>query len=155
MSDEGIALQSSYRSRRSQQILKSIPHYLTELRRVRSPRGLYEWLQFKTPYLFLVPPFPPRITLELTNECNLSCRHCHRTDMNRAVGLMDGTLLEKIVAELGRHPTCTVKIGGLGEPSLHLRCQWFMTVLRDREIRSILYTNGSLLDRFPHEELLR
>lgn len=155
MSNKGIASGNTYRSGRSRQILKSLPHYMTELRRVRSPRGLYEWLQFKTPYLFPVPSFPPRITLELTNECNLACRHCHRNEMNRPVGMMDGGLLEKLAGEIGRHSTCIVKIGGLGEPALHPDGQKLMTTLRERGIRSYFYTNGTLLHQIPHEKLLR
>jgi len=155
MSTHEIPLGNTYRTARSRQILNSIPHYLTELGHVRSPRGYFEWLQFKLPYLFPVPSFPPRITLELTNECNLACRHCHRNEMNRPVGMMDGDLLEKLAVEIGRHPECTVKIGGLGEPALHPNCKKLMTMFRDRGIRSAFYTNGTLLHQVPHEELLR
>ncbi len=155
MSNKGIVSGSTYRSSRSRQIFKSIPHYLPELRRVRSPGEFCEWLQFKMPYLFPLPAFPPRITLELTNECNLACRHCHRNEMNRPVGMMDGKLLEKIAAEIGRHPTCAVKLGGLGEPALHPDCKKLVTTFRDRRTRSSFYTNGTLLHQIPHEELLR
>lgn len=147
-------MEKPYRANRHRQVLKSTRHYLSELRALRSPAELYGWFQYKLPYLFPIPAFPPRVTLELTNRCNFACRHCHRTVMNRELGSMDYHLLQKIVAEVSAHPDCRLKIGGLGEPSLYKLCSEFMRSLKDSGVESIFYTNGSLLWRFNHDEVL-
>lgn len=144
----------SYRSGRYRQILWSTPHYLAELRALRKPNELYAWLQFKLPYSFPTPAFPPRVNLELTNHCNLKCRHCHRSVMNRQIGSMDYALLQKIVTEIARHKSCVLKIVGLGEPSLYEHCDAFMRSLKDLGVKSVFYTNGLLLERFEHEQVL-
>jgi len=74
--------------------------------------------------------------------------------MNREIGTMDFALLQRIVTEIGNYGNSLVKIGGLGEPSIYPRCADFMELLRDREVDSIFYTNGTLLHRFDHDRIL-
>jgi MoaA/NifB/PqqE/SkfB family radical SAM enzyme len=141
--------------KRALQVLLSIPHYFHEfVAEVRSPADAYVWAYFKLPYLFRLCDFPTRVTIEPTNECNFSCRHCARSVMSRNVGFMDLGVFEKIVAELGRRPSCVMKIGGLGEPALHPQFRLFMNLLKQHGVRSTLYTNGTLLREYDHEEIL-
>lgn len=134
----------SFRTERIRQFLKSIPHYFNELRDTHSVKDLIAFLQFKMPYIFNVPSFPPRVTSELTNNCNFSCRHCFRSLIKRDIVSLDYELAEKIVEEISQYSSCIIKIGGMGEPSLYKECDRFMKLLRDREIRQIFYTNLSL-----------
>ncbi len=152
--ERNTRLHTEYCLGRYRQVLKSFPHYLKELRAARNSGDLYAWLQFKLPYLFPIPAFPPSVTLELTNRCNFSCRYCHRSVMNREIGTMDCGLLQKILTEISGHRNTFLKIGGLGEPSLHPDCGKFMRSLNDRAVKSIFYTNGSLLQRFAHDLVL-
>jgi MoaA/NifB/PqqE/SkfB family radical SAM enzyme len=152
--EENTRLLAQNRTARYRQKLKSVPHYLKELGTVRNPRDLYSFLQFKLPYLFPIPAFPPRIQLELTNHCNFSCRYCHRGVMNREIGTIEFELLQKIVTEISMHRNSVLKIVGLGEPSLYPRCDEFMRSLRDRSINCVFYTNGSLLQLFKHDQIL-
>jgi len=151
---QGEGHRNRYGSSRRRQILESIPHYLDELATVRSPGDLGSWLQFKVPYVMAVPSFPPRVNLEITNRCNFGCVYCHRETMDRGVGEMDYELLERIVTEMSGYPRTIMKVGGLGEPSLHPQCSELMRLARDKGVRSIFYTNGSLLRTFDHDEVL-
>ena len=111
-------------------------------------------MQFKVPYVLPVPRFPPRVTIELTNRCNMGCAYCHRSVMNRGEGDIDFDLFCKLADEIRFQPHCIVKIGGLGEPSLYDRFGEAMVALRDRRIRHITYTNGNVFERFTNEEIL-
>jgi MoaA/NifB/PqqE/SkfB family radical SAM enzyme len=132
----------------------SIPCYFRELARIRKPSALYAWAYFKFPYLFPLMHFPTYVCIEPTNMCNLSCRHCWRTTMNRPVGAMEIELFEKIVRELSIYSPTLFKIGGNGEPAIHPRFRELMTILAPHSLRVAVYTNGSLLQLFPHHEIL-
>ena len=137
------------------QVAMSIPHYAREFRaEVHGIQDAYVWAYFKLPYLFPLAAFPIRVTLEPTNECNFGCRHCHRSIMDRAVGFMDAVVFRKIMAELGAHPTCILKVGGLGEPALHPELAEFMKLAKAQKTTVYLYTNGSLLRNYDHDEVL-
>jgi len=143
-----------YRRSRSWQRFKSIPHYLVELKGVRSYGDFKSWLQFKLPYISTLPSFPIKVTLELTNNCDLGCTYCHRSVMNRQLGAMDFDVLRKIADEISQHPGVHLKIGGLGEPALHKDFANIMVYLRDKNIKRTVYTNGLVLQRFDHEQVL-
>ena len=137
------------------QVTLSIPHYAREFAaEVHSPCDAYVWGYFKLPYLFPLSGFPIRVTLEPTNECNFGCRHCHRSIMDRAQGFMNTDLFHKVVSEMSEHPSCILKVGGLGEPALHPNLGDFMRVLKTHRIQTYLYTNGTLLRNFDHQEIL-
>lgn len=139
---------------KTRQVLLSIPHYFTELARIRRPGELYTWAYFKCPNLFPLTEFPTYVTVELTNSCNLSCKHCWRAAMDRPEGFMEVALFEKIVRELSLRRPALFKIGGAGEPAIHPRFRELMTLLAPYALRVAVYTNGSLLRLFPHREIL-
>src|SRR5258708_28782800 len=76
-------------ARRFQQLIHSIPHYISELRDIRSLKEASEWAYFKFPYFFELRKFPPRATVEFTNQCNFACGYCPRSVMLRPLGDMD------------------------------------------------------------------
>ena len=138
------------------------PHHLAtvsnnarEVSHVRTPRQLYQWFYYKVPYAFPLAAFPSRVNLEPTNDCNLACRHCPRTlsVTHRGLGYMDPGLFAKITVEVAKHPDCTVKIVGLGEPALHPQLGVLMDQLTRHKIIAYLYTNGELFKRFSAEQI--
>jgi MoaA/NifB/PqqE/SkfB family radical SAM enzyme len=140
--------------KRSTQVLHSVPHYARELMRVRNPREIHAWFYTKLPYAFPRSGFPTLLNLEPTNECNFGCKQCPRTMMNRSLGDMEPQLFRKIIEEVQRHPTCIVKLVGLGEPSIHPNFPELMGILRENRTHAICYTNGTMLERYPHREVL-
>lgn len=154
VSIQGSAGREWYK-RRTRQILSSIPHYISELGHIRSFRQAYDWIYFKLPYLFKLKEFPPRATVEFTNQCNFGCGYCPRSVMSRTVGFMDVSFFKHFVRELEEGGCAVLKIGGLGEPALHTRFQELMGCLDSCRMQVFLYTNGTLLQRFPLEEICR
>lgn len=47
--------------------------------------------------------FPNRITVELTNECNVSCTFCNRQKIQMELGFMSKELYYKIIDEAAQH----------------------------------------------------
>jgi len=140
---------------RIRQVGLSIPHYFRELARIRRPSELYSYVYFKVPYFFPLMGFPTYLSIELTNNCNFSCKHCWRTAKHRPVGSMDVALFEKIVREVSLHRSLReFKLVGSGEPAIHPRFRELMEISARHSMPTVVYTNGSLLRRFPHREIL-
>src|SRR5579862_8310668 len=138
----------------------SIPHYSRELSRLRSPRSFRDWLYFKVPYLFSLAQFPPYVTVEATSECNQGCPHCWRGSSveRRGIGAIGVATFAKVVEEIGIGPlrAQVFKIGGSGEPALHERFGDLMATLeklRGRGTHTILYSNGTVFERFSFEKI--
>jgi len=146
---------SEWYKRRTAQILHSIPHYLSELKDIRSLRQAYDWAYFKLPYLFKLRKFPPRATIEFTNQCNFACGYCPRSAMSRSIGYMEVALFQALVHQLDDGGCAVMKLGGLGEPSLHPHFQEMLKCLDSSKMQIYLYTNGSLFQRFAPEEICR
>jgi len=140
---------------RMRQVLLSIPHYFGELARIRRPSELYGWMYFKFPNAFPLMEFPTYVTVEATNKCNFSCKHCPRTVADRPLGSMEVELFEKIVREVSQHKSVRLlKFVGSGEPAIHPRFRELMALIAHRATPTMVYTNGSLLQLFPHREIL-
>lgn len=142
------------RLHKTRQQLLSIPGYLREMSRLRSPRELYSWIYFKFPYLFPLRKTPTYVTVEPTNRCNLSCKHCWHASMARPAGNMDLEAFARIVHEASEFRPSLFKIGGAGEPCIHPQFREFMAILSPHRLRVFVYTNGSLLRLFTPEEVM-
>jgi MoaA/NifB/PqqE/SkfB family radical SAM enzyme len=141
--------------RRRRNVLWSIPHYLTEIRRIRRAREVLDWVQYKFPRYFELRSFPTALTLEITNECNFACPHCPRDELNRErdMGFMPMDVFNRIAAEsAGR--VAEIKIIGMGEPALHPDLDAMMTTFARHGTKIRLYTNGTLFERFTPEQIL-
>lgn len=140
--------------RRRQQLLRSIPHYANELRRMRSLRDVRNWTYYKFPAHFRLREFPTAITLEITNECNFGCPHCPRTflNANRDLGFMGLDVMAKLADEIAGRVS-QVKIIGLGEGALHPELPAMLRTMTSRGIRLWLYTNGTLFERYSPAEI--
>jgi len=141
---------------RMRQVILSIPHYFRELGRIRKPSELYGWVYFKFPNSFPLAGFPPYLSVDVTNKCNFSCKHCWRTARPRPVGSMDVGLFEKIVREVNLHRSFhrAFKLASGGEPALHPHFRELMEISARYEMPTLVYTNGTLLQSFSHREIL-
>ncbi|MFN3739334.1 MAG: radical SAM protein [Thermodesulfovibrionales bacterium] len=84
------------------------------------------------------------LELQITERCNLRCRHCYIKE-NRPVELavMD---IEKVLREFEELQGLRVLISG-GEPLLHSEFEKFNEMLPEFFFRKVLFTNGILLNR--------
>lgn len=97
-------------------------------------------------------PFPERVTLELTNLCNLRCGFCPRQFSHSPLGYMDFALFTACIDEIAAHPAVAVVPFFRGEPLLHPRFLEMMRYAKGHIAGPIqLATNGLLLS----EEIAR
>ena len=92
-----------------------------------------------------------RVYVEITNICNMRCSFCH--GHSRPKGRMTLEDFTKVLDRLEGH-TKTVYYHLMGEPLLHPQLPEFMELSSQRGFKSILTTNGTLLQR-RREELLQ
>lgn len=90
-------------------------------------------------------PFPSRVTVELSDRCNLTCPMCPRS-FHTGEGLMAWPLWEKLVAEIAAHPGTALVPFFRGESLMHPR---FLDAIRLAKASGIapvqLVTNATLL----------
>lgn len=99
--------------------------------------------------------FPARITLELTNRCNLNCTFCPRCYMEKARGDMDLNLAKRLIDEMVSHRPVAMVPFFRGETLLHPH--WFdvLEYFQQKEVGDIQFTtNASLLTPDNVERLL-
>jgi len=142
-------------SGRLKQVFFGIPHYFDEVARLRTWGDLHRWFYFKFPYSSGVSLFPVVINISVTERCNLSCPHCYRNRMPWGPHDMELSLFEKIVDEIAKHPESFVKVAGLGEPALHPQILEFVSLLAKSKVTTEIYTNGTLLERFPPQDIVK
>jgi MoaA/NifB/PqqE/SkfB family radical SAM enzyme len=119
-------------------------------------RKAYIFSYWKIPQLLPDIKNPDIIEIELTNDCNMGCLHCHRTlFMKREVGFMEFEVFKKIIDEVAQYPVAFVRLVGQGEPVLHPLFREMMEYVSGKKIKIELTTNGKIFELFPFEEILR
>jgi len=105
----------------------------------------------RTPFAY---GMPAAVSMELTNQCNLSCPECPSGSglMKRARGYMDPELYNKVISEL-RPYLFYVNLYFQGEPMLHPR--FFEFLARKENFRTVVSTNGHFLMEENAEKLVR
>jgi len=98
--------------------------------------------------------YPHIIEIELTNDCDLGCVHCHRSFMTRKVGYMEFEVFTKLVDEIVNYPVVFLRIVGQGESALHPQFREIMQYVANKPIKTEITTNGMLFDLYPYEEIL-
>jgi radical SAM protein with 4Fe4S-binding SPASM domain len=95
---------------------------------------------------------PVSVSMELTNNCNLSCPHCSSGSgiMKRKRGFMDIGLFRKVMNELAPY-LYNVNLYFQGEPMLHPQFFSFLNNCRDNN--TIVSTNGHFLSEENSEKL--
>jgi len=97
----------------------------------------------KKPLVFGYPPF---LSIELTNCCNLNCRHCPTglKQLNRPNGYIDDVLFKKIINECSKY-TSYLNLYFQGESFLHPKIFEFINYANQNNIYLCISTNGHFL----------
>ncbi len=90
------------------------------------------------------------LELQITNACNLRCKHCY-LDPGERQELAPETV-RRVLSEFEDLQGLRVLITG-GEPLLHSRFAAINDILADYSLRTVLFTNGTLLSRSMIREL--
>ena len=89
--------------------------------------------------------FPDRITVELTNNCNISCTFCNRQKINMDVGYMEESLFYKIVDEMAEHLPIKMVPFFRGESLMHPKFIDFIKYAKQKGIGPIQIASNALL----------
>ncbi|MGE5173693.1 MAG: radical SAM protein [Betaproteobacteria bacterium] len=84
------------------------------------------------------------LELQITDACNLRCKHCYIGDANR--NELSPTQVKDILKEFEQMQGLRVMLTG-GEPLLHGKFDEINEILPDFLLRTVLFTNGLLLKK--------
>lgn len=99
---------------------------------------------------------PPHVVyIENTNACNAKCVMCPRDDMTRKSGFMDLGLYKKIIDECASWGVKEVHLQNFGEPLLDSTFPERVKYAKSRSLKTVVFTNGSLLKDKMAEDVLR
>lgn len=105
--------------------------------------------------LFNSSRFPKRVTLELTNRCNLNCIFCPRKHMADNLGYMSMELAQKLIDEMAENLPVTLVPFFRGESLLHPQWYDIISYARQKGLAPIQFTsNGTRLDKNAAEKIL-
>jgi radical SAM protein with 4Fe4S-binding SPASM domain len=104
---------------------------------------------------FLELDFPNRVTIEVTNRCNIHCRFCPRNLFDMQLGDMEESLFCKIVDECAEHlPVCGV-LFFRGEPFIFEKMVDFIKYAKEKGLSPIqIASNGLALDERKADKVL-
>ena len=91
--------------------------------------------------------FPKRVTIELTNLCNLNCRMCPRHYMDYPGGFIAPSLFKNLVDEMRDNHSEVMVPFFRGESLLHTDFLNLMTYAKKKELAIQLATNATLITR--------
>jgi radical SAM protein with 4Fe4S-binding SPASM domain len=87
--------------------------------------------------------YPPKLTLYITNRCNLRCLHCYAS---AGEALPDELSTEELLSAIVQYSEVAtngeVTISG-GEPTLHPDLERILSAITEHGHRSVLFTNGT------------
>ena len=90
---------------------------------------------------------PVAVGIGLTNECNLACPHCYRPTLTR-----QRLSVPEVETILDNLDVGSVNLG-VGENGVHPEYQRILALLREREVKTAITSNGHSLDILTDEEL--
>jgi radical SAM protein with 4Fe4S-binding SPASM domain len=96
---------------------------------------------------------PLEVEWELTNACNLSCRHCYVNAGERLSRELTTKEALNLIAELDQIGISNITLSG-GEPFLRSDIWEIVEDLKRRHIPFVVYTNGTLLHRATIQKLV-
>lgn len=95
----------------------------------------------------------PRLTLYITEECNLRCRHCFVVEGKMPAPAIEADEVRSLIEDhLARYPGALITFSG-GEALLRRDCLELLRFSRERTPHVILNTNGLLIDSEMAREL--
>lgn len=89
--------------------------------------------------------FPDRVTIELTNRCNVSCTFCHRQEIDMELGDMPMDLYKKIIDEMAEHLPIKLVPFFRGESLLHPNFIECIQYAKDRGIGPLQMASNALI----------
>jgi radical SAM protein with 4Fe4S-binding SPASM domain len=99
--------------------------------------------------------FPNRVTIELTNDCNVSCVFCNRQKILMDIGYIDDKLFYKIIDEMAQHLPIKLVPFFRGEPLMHPQLIPFIQYAKQKGIGPIqMASNALLLDDAMQDGLI-
>jgi radical SAM protein with 4Fe4S-binding SPASM domain len=98
----------------------------------------------RPPFLKAHEPSLRYLELQITNKCNLRCKHCYIGDADLSELSMNQ--VENILTEFEEMQGLRVLITG-GEPLVHNKFREINEMLPDFFLRKVLFTNGLLLNK--------
>jgi radical SAM protein with 4Fe4S-binding SPASM domain len=98
-------------------------------------------------------PGPPIIGWEITNQCNLACPHCFSAAAKRPHNEMDTAECRAAIDAMARIGVGMIGWTG-GEPLLRNDLEELTAYAKSRGIKSIITTNGVLLDESRAKSLI-
>ncbi|MDE7311755.1 MAG: radical SAM protein [Eubacterium sp.] len=99
--------------------------------------------------------FPDRITVELTNQCNVSCSFCPRQKTQMQIGYMDMGLYKKVIDEAAMHLPVKLVLFFRGESLLHPQFAECLRYAKEKGIGPVQFaSNGLALDEKAAGQML-
>lgn len=99
--------------------------------------------------------FPNRITVELTNNCNVLCTFCNRNKICMDMGFMSEELFKKIVDEAAEHLPVKLVPFFRGEPLMHPQITEFIAYAKKKGLGPVqIASNALLLDDKMQDKLI-
>jgi len=92
------------------------------------------------------------LLLNITNMCNLKCKHCYLSDTGKLE--VDLDIFEKAVQQFEEMGGLKLIISG-GEPLIHSRFWELMDILPSYELSVVILSNGTLIDNTTARKLSR
>jgi radical SAM protein with 4Fe4S-binding SPASM domain len=107
-----------------------------EIKMIKSPRSPLPSLRY--------------LLLNITNKCNLTCKHCYLPDRGKRE--IDPGIFEKAVQQFEEMGGLKLMISG-GEPLIHSRFWELMDILPSYELNVVILSNGTLLNKTTARKL--
>jgi pyruvate-formate lyase-activating enzyme len=99
--------------------------------------------------------FPRRITLELTNRCNLACVFCPRKLIEKERGDMNLDFARKVIDEMAEHAPLQIVPFFRGESLLHQHWDSILGLIKKRGLGEVQFTtNATRLGEYEAKRLL-
>ena len=94
----------------------------------------------------------PFFEIEATNECNVNCEYCPRSNITRKIGVMDDVTFNSVIDKIPSGSK--IMFAGMGEPLLNQDVDDFIKQTKKRKMIVGITTNGSLLTKRRLEKLI-
>ena len=86
------------------------------------------------------------VSLEITNQCNLQCKHCYADSGKKREDELTVSEIRRLIDELADMGVLSLTFTG-GEPLMHPHIFELMEYARKMPLTVVLFTNGTLLTR--------
>ena len=127
-------------------VLYRFKQYGKQLIASRGKVPLTELIRTQFPFLLSDAIVPPKLSVELTNYCNLACPYCSSPKKLRPQGLMDPITFSNLVRQVKECCIPWISLVGNGEPTLHRKFPSYVRQLATATKFLELTTNWQRVD---------